>query len=310
MRERGDSMVIKQLIYVAALGREQHFGRAAKSCHVSQPSLSSAIRQLEDELGVAIVERGQRFRGFTKEGLCVLDYARRIIADFDALKQDVGQLRDGVIGRLRLGAIPSAMPIVSLLLAPFTRKYPGVTVAALARTALEIRRGIEEFELDAGVTYLEEEPLKRVRTTPLYREEYVLLVPETSRLAKRKSVGWAEASDERLCLLMPDMQARRVVDGIFRSIGIEPRPAVETDSVVHLCTHVSAGGGVSIVSRPLVQLIGAPAGTRALPLVDPEVSRTIGLVIADRELPSPLARNIYAVAAALDLEPILSSWRG
>src|SRR5579885_784875 len=115
-------MVLKQLIYVAALARERHFGRAAKSCHVSQPTLSAAIRQLEEELGAPIVRRGHRFNGFTPEGESVLEYAKRIVADCNALRQDVGKARGGLIGRLRLGAIPTALPIVAMLTAPFRAK--------------------------------------------------------------------------------------------------------------------------------------------------------------------------------------------
>src|ERR1041385_1866595 len=106
-------MVIKQLMYVAALARERHFGRAAESCNVSQPTLSAAVRQLEEELGAPIVERGQRFAGFTPEGECVLEYAKRILSECDALKQDLGRLRQGLIGRLRLGVMPTAQPVVS-----------------------------------------------------------------------------------------------------------------------------------------------------------------------------------------------------
>ena len=111
-------MVLRQLLYIVALAREEHFARAARSCNVAQPTLSAAIRQLETELGAPIVARGHRFNGFTPEGRVVLDYANRIIAETEGLKQDLGTLKDGLIGRLRLGAIPTVLPARAALPRP------------------------------------------------------------------------------------------------------------------------------------------------------------------------------------------------
>ncbi|MFY7960691.1 MAG: LysR family transcriptional regulator, partial [Elsteraceae bacterium] len=97
-------MIIRQLIYLDALAREKHFRRAAEACHVSQPTLSAAIHQLEEELGVLIVERGHRFQALTREGEAVLAHARRILAEADLLKDTIAELRQGVTGRIRLGA--------------------------------------------------------------------------------------------------------------------------------------------------------------------------------------------------------------
>ncbi len=295
-------MVLRQLMYLVALAREQHFARAAKSCNVSQPTLSAAIRQLEAELGAPIVERGHRFNGFTPEGQSVLDYAKRIIADCEALKQDLGRMKSGLIGRLRLGAIPTVLPVVSLITGAFHARYPLVTIAVLSRTSIEIQRGMDNFELEVGLTYLDSEPLEHVRTVPLYREEYILLTPEKGAFAGRDTVTWAEAAEVPLCLLTPDMQNRRIVDGIFRTIGRQPRPALETNSIFNLCSSVSAGHWSSIMPKALLQVFGKPEATRALRLVEPETTRTIGMIIADRDPPSPLARSLFAMAASLDLE--------
>ena len=156
-------MVIKQFVYLTALAREQHFGRAAEAAHVSQPTLSAAIRNLEDELGVPVVERGHRFNGFTPEGLVVLDYAKRVLAECEAMRQTLEAMGQGLTGRLRLGAVPTALPVVSHLTAPFYARYPRVTVTVLSLTSNEIVRGIENFELEAGLTYLDNEPLQQVR---------------------------------------------------------------------------------------------------------------------------------------------------
>src|SRR5258707_14461033 len=92
--------MIDKLEFVIALAREQHFGRAAEACNVSQPSLSAGIKQLEDTFGVLLVQRGSRFQGFTPEGERVLEWARRIVADTRAMRQEVDALKRGLAGHV------------------------------------------------------------------------------------------------------------------------------------------------------------------------------------------------------------------
>ena len=167
--------MFRKFVYLLALSREKHFGRAAESCHVSQPTLSNAIRQLEEELQVPIVERGQKFEGFTPEGLKVLEYARRIVGERDNLRHELLALAQGVTGHLRLGAIPTALPAVPHVLAPFAARFPHIRSTIVSLSSREIQRGLDEFELDAAITYLDNEPLNNVRTLPLYTERYHLL---------------------------------------------------------------------------------------------------------------------------------------
>src|SRR5579875_651776 len=119
-------MIIRQFEYLVALARERHFGRAAEACHVTQPTLSAAVRQLEEELGAPIIERGHRFLGLTPQGKLALEHAQRVLAEVSDLRREIEALDKGVAGRLRLGAIPTALPIVSHLTAPFAARYPRV----------------------------------------------------------------------------------------------------------------------------------------------------------------------------------------
>jgi len=298
-------VVIRQLRYLTALAREKHFGRAAAACHVSQPTLSAAIRQLEQDLGVPIVERGQRFKGLTPEGKRVLEWAHRILADCEALQQDLSQARQGLTGRLRLGAIPVALPAVSLVTAPFCAAHPGVSITILSQTSTEIQRCLDAFEIDIGMTYLDNEPLINVRTEPLYRERYVLLTAATGPLSKRKTLRWAEAASVPLCLLTPDMQNRRILDGIFRSVNRAPAPAIETNSVLTLCSHVRDGHWSSVVPHTFLHVFGVPAGMRAIPLVEPEPTHMVGLAIADREPAPPIAQALMLAARKQKLQAIV-----
>jgi DNA-binding transcriptional LysR family regulator len=298
-------MVLRQLEYLVALAREKHFGRAADACHVSQPTLSAAIRLLEDDLGAPIVERGHRYVGLTPQGQVALEHAHRILAEVENLRRGLEEIDKGLTGRLRIGVIPTALPIVSQLTAPFYARFPGVTVAVISMTSQEIDRGIQEFELDVGLTYLDAEPMAHVKAKPVCIEEYLFLTPANSPLADQTQVTWREAAQAPLCLLTPDMQNRRIIDGVFRSVGAKPVPAVETNSIFNLVSHVSAGQWSAIVPRQLLRFFGVPEGTVAIELAEPSAQRTIGLVISDREPPSPLARNLFAMQLPDDIAALI-----
>jgi DNA-binding transcriptional LysR family regulator len=304
---RGRStMVLRQLEYLVALSREKHFGRAALACNVSQPTLSAAIRQLEEDLGAPIVERGHKFHGLTPQGRIALDYAHRILAEADMLRLGLKDMDKGLSGRLRFGAIPTALPIVSQLTGPFHARFPNVLVTVLSHTSQEIQRGIDDFELDVGLTYLDNEPLENVLTKPIYSEEYVFLTPVSGPYALRREISWKEAAQAPLCLLTPDMQNRRIIDGIFRSAGAQPRPSVETNSIFNLCSHANSGLWSSIVPRQLLQFFGIPRDTSAVALVEPSASRMIGLIMSDREPASPLARNLFAMEQPEDIGRLIA----
>jgi DNA-binding transcriptional LysR family regulator len=300
--------VLRQLNYLLALAREKHFSRAAASVHISQPTLSAAIRDLEQELGVPVVERGQRFRGLTPEGEVVLGYAKQITSLLGEMRQSLDEMRGGLRGRLRFGAIPTALPVISAITAPFYARYPHVTIAILSLTSTEIQRGINNFEIDVGLTYLDNEPLEHVRARPIYAEEYVLLTAEAAVYEGRDSISWREAAQLPLCLLTPDMQNRRIIDGIFRSVGEAPAPGVETNSIFNLCSHASTGFWSSVVPAPLLRFFGIPPRTHALKLVEPEAKRSVGLVIADREPAAPLASALFTIAPTVDVSaPLVGS---
>jgi DNA-binding transcriptional LysR family regulator len=300
-------MNLRHLKYFVALAREGNHARAAAACHVTQPTLSEAIRQLEHELSVPLIDRnGQRFRGLTTEGERVLRWAHIILADEEALAQELTEMRQGLAGELRFGIIPAAMPVVPLITNPFSRSHPLVTLRLLSKTSIEIQRGLEEGSLDAGLTYLENEPLRHVRSIPLYRERYLLLTPVAGPFEDRSAVSWAEATKLPLCLLTRDMQNRRIVDALFAESGAgEPEVAVETDSVLALIAHVGSGAWSSVIPHTFLNLLGqtddALNGVRAIPLVEPDAAQSVGLVVPERDPLPPMARALLKTARLTDL---------
>lgn len=290
------SRVIDKLEFLMALARERHFGRAAETCGVTQPTLSAGVKQLEATLGVLLVNRGSRFQDFTPEGERVLDWARRIVGDARAMRQEVHALKHGLAGRLRLAAIPTALAMVEPLTTPYRARHPEVQFTILSRTSMEILTLLENLEIDAGLTYLDNEPLGRVTAIPLYRERYRLLVAADSFLGDREAVTWHEVAQVPLCLLTPDMQNRRIIERLLRETGIEPRITLESDSMILLYSHVRTGRWASVMPARLAATLGLTDVLRSIPIVGPDSIHTIGLVVPAREPMTPLNAALVAEA--------------
>ena len=236
--------MIDKLDFILALARERHFGRAAEACGVAQPTLSAGVKQLEEQMGVLLVNRGSRFQGFTPEGERVLDWARRIVGDTRAMREEINSLRHGLSGQLRIAAIPTALAMVAALTTPYRERHPNVKFTILSRTSIEILELLENLEIDAGITYLENEPVGRVNSVPLYHESYRLLTSADAPLGNRDRVTWAEVAEVPLCLLTPDMQNRRIIDRLIKSTGHEFPPNARVgfhDPVVLARAHRTLG---------------------------------------------------------------------
>ncbi|MGW5432422.1 LysR family transcriptional regulator [Streptomyces sp. NPDC004059] len=305
-------MLFRQLEYLVALSRERHFARAAQACYVSQPALSEALRKLEEELDVPLVRRGRKYEGLTPEGERIVVWAQRILADRDALKDEVDVLRTGLSGRMRIGTVPTASGAVAQLTGPFCAAHPLVTVEVIAdMQSVDILRQLQNFELDAGVTYLREDVSDGAfHTVPLYQERYVLLLTAADGLARRTSATWAEASRLPLCMLTPAMQGRRVLDELFAQAGTQPSPRLETDSVAALFAHVRTGQWAAIVPHAWLHVFGVPHGMRAVQLVEPAAAVPVGLVIAAREPGSVMARALTDIARTTDMASALEHMPG
>lgn len=291
--------MIDKLEFFIALAREQHFGRAAESCGVSQPSLSAAVKSLEESFGVLLVHRGSRFRGFTPEGERVLEWSRRIIADTRAMHQEVDALKRGLAGHLRIAAIPTALAMSAMLTTPYRTKHPEVKFSVLSHTSTEVLNMIENLEVDAGITYLDNEPLNRVNAIPLYHEEYRLLTSPSGVLGNRDKVTWAEVGQVPLCLLTPTMQNRRIIDGLLRAAGSEPSPTLESNSMIVLFAHVRTGQWASIMPAKLADTLGLTESVRSIPIVEPAATHAVGLVVSDRDKTTPLIGALITEAKQL-----------
>lgn len=288
--------MLEKLEFIIALAREKHFGRAAESCGVAQPTFSQGIQQLEELLNAPLVKRSSRFLGFTPEGERVLVWARRLLGDMQAMRQEVLGLQQGHSFHLRIAAIPSAIPAVASFTAPFQLRNPAVRFTIITRTSDEIIDLLHQREIDAGVRYIGAEPVNEMDELPLYTERYLLLTKAGGTFEDRTHITWTEASSLPLCLFIPSLQHRRIVDGTLRRLGIEVRPTIETDSIIALTTYVLTGKWMTIVSSHVVDAIDLSGALRVVPIVEPEITSSIGLMTSKRYAVQPMMAALMAEA--------------
>ncbi|HEY0249546.1 MAG TPA: LysR family transcriptional regulator [Gryllotalpicola sp.] len=304
-------MLFRQLEYFVALARERHFARAAAACYVSQPALSAALAKLEQELGVPLIYRDHTFQGLTPEGERLVIWARRILAEQDALRLEVQAMRSGITGRLRLGTPPSASTTAAFPVEAFCARHPLATVRLSTRlSAPELARMLRAFELDAAISYAVPGEYQDLEVVPLYRERYQLVAPAAfvPAGADAAAIGWREAADLPLALLAPHLHAREILDAAFADAGVEAKAQVETDSIATLHTLVRSGSWGSIVPSAWLAALGPlPADLRVIPLPDPAVPTQISVIIAGGAPVSPIARAFADTAAALRLDELFES---
>ena len=257
--------MIDKLELLLALAKEKHFGRAAEACGVTQPTMSTSLKQLEEILGVTLVQRGSRFLGFTPEGQRALDWARRIVGDMPrhagrnqyaearAFRRDQDRSHtDGAWhGRIADHSVRA--------------RHPNVRFRIVSCTSVEVLALLENLEVDAGLTYLDNEPLGRVRAIPLYDESYRLITAPDGLYGDRDQVTWREVGQVPLCLLTPDMQNRRIIDRALLAAGTQATPTLTSNSVIVLYTHVKTGRWASVMPAKLAETLGLSDAVRMHP---------------------------------------------
>jgi DNA-binding transcriptional LysR family regulator len=267
--------------------------------------MSTGLKQLEEILGVMLVHRGSRFVGFTPEGERALDWARRIVSDTRAMRQDINSFKGNLSGELRIAAIPTVLGMVASLTTPFRARYPDVRFRVVSCTSSDVLGLLENLEVDAGLTYIENEPVGKVRTIPLYRESYRLLTAPDGQFGDRASVTWKEVGQVPLCLLTPDMQNRRIIDRALREAGTEALPTLTSNSIIVLYTHVKTGRWSSVMPAKLADTLGLSDAVRAIPIVEPDVNYSIGLVVSPRDPLTPMLSAL--IQTAQDVAPTLGT---
>lgn len=288
--------MLDKLEMFIALAKAKHFGKAADDLGITQPTLSTGIKTLEQQLGVKLVFRGSKYGGLTPEGHSALVWARRIVGDARQLKEEMRFKKNGLSGQLRIAVIPTALTWAAQLSARFSERNPRVKLTILSRTSIEILSMIENLDVDAGITYLDNEPTGRVSTEPLYRERYMLICGEKSQFSGRTSVGWKELEGERLALLTPENQNRRIINRHFRDAGATPDPGIESDSPVVLVANVEKSDWVTILAADIAAFLTQGKALRMIPLSGSTLAPSVGLVAPYREPHTPTLQVLLSEA--------------
>jgi DNA-binding transcriptional LysR family regulator len=294
--------LLASLRYLVALNEHQHFGRAAQACHITQPALSNALRALEEEFGTPIVKRARSYAGLTPEGERVLATAQRMLHEREMLQQELDSGAAQPQGRLMLGAVPTAMPIVARFAARLQARHPGISPVVRSMSSPEIEVGLESLSLDLGLGYTDRtgQPGNRLVAIAQFTERYFLVrrkaKPAGTQLRIGPQMPWREAGVLPLCLLTPEMHNRTIIDSAFALAGAEVKPAIETNSILTLALSVVAGEVCSVLPGALVDAVRGYRELEALPLVSPDVLTPIGFMMVSSDRPSRTKQAAIALA--------------
>lgn len=246
-------MNLRDLRYLVALADHRHFGRAAEASFVSQPTLSTQIRKLEDELGVALVERAPRRVMLTPVGAEIADRARRVIAEVEQMAQIARRSQDPEAGSVRLGLFPTLGPYLLPHLVPRLReRFPRLELLLVEEKTDRILARLRDGRLDVGLLAL---PVHddQLHVEPLFDEPFVLAVPRHHALARRSTVDMRDLEREHLLLLEEGHCLRDQALDVCHLAGAGERAGFRATSLETLRQMVAAGVGVTLLPMLAVQ---------------------------------------------------------
>jgi LysR family transcriptional activator of glutamate synthase operon len=287
-------MELRQLRYLEAVARHRHFTRAADELHVAQSALSHQIARLERELGVQLLARTTRSVEPTQAGLQVAARARTILAETDALREEVDELRGLVRGRLTIGALLFGGELdIPALLASFTTAHPQIDVGLREGTVQRMVDGLEDGSIDLAFV-LEREPRNEFERAPLSSEELAVVMSPAHRLAGDSGpLRIGALAGERLIGFERGSSVRQLVDETFERAGVNPRISLEGNDLALVRSLVAEGIGLAIMPRTFAELPGPPVALRPL---RPALRMTVALWWRRGRHLSPAARAFVQFA--------------
>jgi LysR family transcriptional activator of glutamate synthase operon len=288
-------MELRQLRYLVALADERHFTRAAEREHVAQPALSQQIRRLEEETGLALVERTTRQVTITEAGAMLVGRARRILAELDAAQSELQGLRGIQTGKVTVGTLHTMGPVdVSLALAIFHEQHPGIELTVREQSSEELAEMLRIDELDlAFLSVTERIESHGLGLHQLVSEELVAVLPANHRLGGRGSVRMRDLADEQFISYREGSRLRELLEAAGHEAGFVPQVKLESNESQRIRRLVARGMGVAILPRSDAE--GPGDDIAVLPLTEPSLRRDITLAWrADR-------RHAPAAVAFLEL---------
>lgn len=285
---------LKDLKYLLAVADTRHFGRAAARCFVSQPTLSTQLKKLEEYLGLQLIERQPRRVALTAAGERIAERARNIVEASDEILEIARSEHDPLAGRLRVGLLPTIGPyLLPLIMQKLRKALPRLELMLYEYQTAPMLEHVLAGGIDVGVLALPVHA-SALATRELYEEPFVLLAPAEHPLAKKTAVRPADLAGQQLLLLEEGHCLRDQALEVCRRVDIAERQDFRATSLETLRQMVAAGAGVTLL--PELASRGGYAAARGLvirPFAPPQPTRTVGLVWRRR---SARAAAIAAVA--------------
>ncbi|MEV4418575.1 LysR family transcriptional regulator [Patulibacter sp. NPDC049589] len=299
-------MNVRHLRFFVALSTERHFGRAAAACSVSQPALSMAIRKLESELGVRLIERGGGgMIGLTDAGEALVDRARQTVNSVGGIAAEATRLRGQLNATLRLGTVPTGVAAAPTLVGPLLDAHPGVRVSIRTAPSDVLVGEVLRHELDAALVY-DDVRNPALNVQPLYRERFVLVSTADQEKGGAAEVSWRSVGARPLCLLTPEMQHRAILEEALRAADVVVSPRVQADSFALLLGFVRRGWS-TVIGHTWLLGEHLPSGTSARPITDPMIEPTIALIVASAGPPAPVVRALIDSLAGTDVDALIET---
>lgn len=308
-------MNLRDLRYLIALADLRHFGRAAEACHVSQPTLSTQVRKLEEELGVALVERAPRQVMLTPVGREIVERARRVLADVEQMRETARRTADPEAGTVRLGIFPTLGPYLLPHVVPNLRaRFPRLELLLVEEKTEVLLGMLRDGRLDAAVLAL---PLHEDWTEAdfLFEEPFVLAVPGAHPLARRRGLRLGDLADQNLLLLEDGHCLRDQALEVCTLSGAGEKEGFRATSLETLRQMVAAGVGITLLPMlavkppvppsPDLGLVAfrAPAPSRRIAMVWRKSSAMTGFLRQVAQVMRSLPKSLLATPERSDPAP-------
>jgi LysR family hydrogen peroxide-inducible transcriptional activator len=293
-------MNLRDLRYLIALADLRHFGRAAEACHVSQPTLSTQVRKLEEELGVALVERAPRQVMLTPAGRDIVERARRVLADVEQMRETARRTADPEAGTVRLGIFPTLGPYLLPHVVPGLRaRFPRLELLLVEEKTEVLLGMLRDGRLDAAVLAL---PLHEdwLEAEFLFEEPFVLAVPGTHALGQRAGLRLGDLADQNLLLLEDGHCLRDQALEVCTLSGAGEKEGFRATSLETLRQMVAAGVGITLLPMLAVKPPVSPSpDLKLVPFRTPAPSRRIAMVWRKSSAMAGFLRQVAQVLRAL-----------
>ncbi len=289
-------MNIRDLEYLVALADHQHFRRAAEACHVSQPTLSGQIRKLEDELGVALLERTSRKVLFTDAGLRLVEQAQKVLLEVKILTEMASGQGESMAGPIHIGLIPTVGPYLLPHIVPLLREtYPELELFLHEGQTHQLVEQLETGKLDCLILASVKETEHFIEL-PLYDEPMVLALPEAHDWSQQNEFSLSQLNGETLLMLGDGHCLRDQAMGFCFAAGANEDGRFKATSLETLRNMIVAGAGITLLPHLATPTRGVRDGVCYLPVVEPKPTRRVALAYRPG---SPLRPRYERLAKAI-----------